>query len=86
MTSIPWSENAVAPITVPMVNSVAGKQVIGVMVRVRVPEDAIPEDIVRDIKHSVEFGEAEVSLAYILAPPLPDPPESGSAPVSGPAD
>lgn len=67
--SLPFDENAVAPITEP--KDKPRRQVIGVMVRVRVPENAVPEDVVRDIRHSVEFGEAEVSLAYVLAPPPP---------------
>ena len=86
MTSRAWDETAVAPITTPMVNSIPRKQVIGVMVRLRIPEDAIPEDYVRNLRHSIEFGEAEVSLAYVLPPPLPDPPERRGTPIAGPAD
>jgi hypothetical protein len=65
--STPYSENAVAPVTAPGKNS--RRQLIGVMVRLRIPEDAIPEDAVQDVRNSIEFGEAEVSLAYICPPP-----------------
>lgn len=85
MTSRPWDENAVAPIT-HSAGAIPRKQVIGVMVVVRIDEDAIPEDAVMDIRHSIEFGEAEVSLAYVLAPPLPDAPERRAAPEPSPAN
>jgi hypothetical protein len=57
------------------------------MVVLKIDEDAVPEDAVRDIRHSIEFGEAEVRLAYVLPPPvLADAPESRSAPVASPAN
>jgi len=71
--SVPYSENAVAPITEPKVNSVAGKQVIGVMVVLRLPESMDPDDAVRDVRSSVEFGEAECHLAYVIGPPRDTP-------------
>jgi hypothetical protein len=70
--SVPYSENAVAPIT--DLQEPVRKQVIGVMVRVSVPEDVVPEDVVRDLRHSIEFGQAEISLAYVLAPPVIESP------------
>lgn len=43
-------------------------QIVGVMVRVSVPEEITPEQVVKDIRASVEFGNAELSLAYVIAP------------------
>jgi hypothetical protein len=70
--SRPYSEHAVAPIT-HADHAPKRNQVIGVMVRLSVPEDTIPEDWVRDVKHSVQFGRAEVSLAFICPPPVIEP-------------
>ena len=67
--STPWDENAVAPITHP--GEPAREQVVGVMVRLHLPEDAVPEDAIENLRSSIEFGKAEVSLAYVLAPPPP---------------
>ena len=75
-----------APVTHPR-GTASRMQVIGVMVRLSIPEDASPEDAVRDIRHSVEFGSAEVSLAYVCAPPpLPDPVDAGRTVQPAPAD
>jgi hypothetical protein len=40
------------------------------MVRLTIPEDAVPEDAVQAIRDSIEFGRAEVNLAYVCPPPV----------------
>jgi hypothetical protein len=69
---MPYSEDAVAPVTDPSPKKV-GTQVIGVMVVLHLPETMDPEKIVNDIRSSIEFGKADCRLAYVIGPPRDTP-------------